>query len=450
MKLWRYIMDYFLDFQACENMASTCKHFYKIAGRSHFERVQKWMINGLTTEKRYNLMQNYLILNTGNGYLEVNSNLLSLFYQRLGFQDKKVILTVMKGINKFKSPYSFFLNIICRVNKKIQFSDIKELVFSVNYNFNDNINFGRIQSVFPNIEVLQLEFNWLLELPFTSEEVFSAIPSLNKLIIRITESDAPFYSREDLATFLRMLTDKRVELKFVTRWIPTNQVVIWAFGIFNSELEKEEKEFKMKNRAFFGVLYNDMISKTIGDNVEQVHSLAYSTENENDSFDVVFGKIGIFTQLEKLRLDFTNGVASSDLKISGLKPFAKLAHLYLICNAPQCISLLSSLHFVFPNLAKLRVVTSIRFDLLFESLFQLKKLEELVFLNSKATRKCLQIFLQAIANGSFPILRDLSLTELDHDENSDRTELVSVYRQLVIRRPLLRIWNTFLFLEQSK
>lgn len=443
MELWCNLMD-FVDSQAGINMSLACKTFYlaSLPSKSlHFKKVQKWLLN--IKRKRNPLIQQFLMFDLENACLEISYFMDNIELVGIG---KESVLTVFREMVKLKLPYMIFLNFIFQEGK--QFPDVKELILTaVNIVKTYTVTtFQQIRSIFPKVSVLQLylEFDDLIKIPFTVEEAFTAIPMLKKLIFRVSQSNSLFATRKDYTSFLEVLKNERVELKFDTGsdWMFSKIYVDTAFGIFNAELKEQEQQFKMKERLFLSVFYKDNIPKTISDNPVQIHSLVYFANNGNDSLDEIFSKIGIFTHLEKLRLNFSRGIANSNLTISGLKPFMYLSELFLNCNTSSCKSLLLSLQVVFPNLIKLRITTVILFDSWFETILKLKSLERVQFLMTTTTRKGMISLLKAVLEGNFPRLKEIKLPVLnEQNSNESNAEIVIACEQLVVKYPMVIIGN---------
>lgn len=410
IKLLYYLMN-FPDFETCENMASTCKTLYNAWNRLKAKRVQRFL------EKPF---------------IPV---------------DNKLLLTFIRGKTKLDLPSIFLTKVIRQVRRRLQLQNVKELILTVNYKNFEDLNFQEIQSVFPNINLLQLnfEFGMSLEIPSTTKNVFLIIPTLEKLIVRVKMSFFPFKTQENLEKFLEILEDERVELKFDYEGVFFDNFMSLALEILNSG---KRKELKMNERTFFSVFYSkleksDMMTLT-DIYAQQVHSLIYFA-NDDHSFDDIFLKIGMFTQLEKFHLDLSQSLVDSS--ISKLIIFDRLTKLHLICNSIQYEVLFILLQIIFPNLTVVRIVSTMEPYSWFVSLLKLTKLEKINLKGTSTKREGLQDLLKAIAEGQFPRLREISLPKLAHpafydNSNISDAELVTLCDQLILNRPLMRVKNS--------
>lgn len=432
LEIWCDIMG-FLDPETGQNMVLPCKTFYQVWMATHFERVQRWMINGSTSGSP-NAIQNHLLFDRENASVEIYK---FMIYSKLSPLDKKILLSVMRGMKKLKLPYSVLLNLLLERNEGFEYPDAEELVLSVNAD-DTSINFQQLQSVFPNIKLLEVELGLdkTLIMPFTAEELFSAIPMLGKLVIHISNSEkySATVAREEFVALLDILRDERVELKIVSQ-ILSERVFGWFSEIFNSELEKQ-----VKKRLFLFLQYRPQILEY----AKQIHTLGYlrTDEIENESLDVFLSKIGMFDHLKKLYMTF-NGAGIPSLTESELKPLLSLVELYFECNAPQCQTVFELLFFVFPNLTTLQVSAAICFDSLPTTFLQLKKLERIHFRVS-TTKKGLIRLLKAVANGAFPRLRELRLPDItadDKNSNISDEQLKKIVDQMVYDYPLINFLN---------
>lgn len=356
----------------------------------------------------------------------------------------KVLLKVLWRMEKLNISL-YLISIIAAGDEDIQFPHVKELDLLLNHEMSD---FRQIHSIFPNIDVLVLrsEYNGTSGLPFTTKEVFLAIPNLKKLTVRIWNCQSQFSSKEEFVALLEMLQDSRVELKFDSD-VLTDTAVDRALNMLDSELIEQEKLLKMKERIFFSFTTRKLRTpKIICENAKQIHSMRYYIIDESLSLQDVFTKIGRFTQLEKLCLNFMTGFATSiydNRIISEQKPFSNLVEFVFRCFYIQCKPLLLSLHVLFPNLTKLDVFTNVPFDSWSESLFQLRKLEK-IDLSVETTKSGLNDLLKAIADGVFPRLKQLHLPNVivsnDNSAVSDN-DLATYFKQMVASNPSLKFNN---------
>lgn len=448
MELLSYLID-FLDCQSIDSMALSCKSFYQASKESktlHHKRVQRWMINGLKSNKPKSQMQNYLCIDVENALIKVLSSdwRLSEHYQGLTTRNKQVFFTVMQGIKSLKISCSFLDRYFSGNDELKKFLEVKELTLEVYYSFEDVINFQQIQLNFPNVDTLNLDLylDESKKLPFTTEDIFSVLPKLKKLVIRIMESNGLISFPRDLMWFWRFLEDERVELRFYSDCIQMDEAAM-SFERFNSESEDQEKISKLKERLFFCVIYGDDIPNAIHDNINQIVSLDYSA-NQNDTLDTILSKIGIFTHLEKLYLNLFNAFTFSNVMTSKPNAFVNLVDLSFIYNSHQCLSLVETLQVITPNLTKLRISTLITIDFWPQSIFQLDKLEALFIANTGTTKNGFYSLLQPIADGKFPRLREFHMPNLKNEDYSESSvaELIAVCDQLASNRPLIRLSNT--------
>lgn len=437
LELWCHIMG-FVDFQSGEDTSLSCKLFYQAWKMSNLKRVQKWMINGMASGNRSGCIQRHFFFDMENANLEIG---LSIVLDGNSIYLNQMMKMLLLRIRKLSLPYSIFLSYASDGLKGLQFPEVKELSFIVTI-VDTPINFQLIRSIFPNVNLLQLDLRVESpEIPVTTQDLFSALPKLEKLVIRVN-SKFSFSTRNELVSIMDILKDSRVEVRFDSLTILLNNATAWPNEIFDSELKSEEMEFKMKNRAFFSIFYDDQIQKTICENERQIHSLFINDKNK--SLDSIFSIIGKLTQLELLYLSLNNVAAGTfDPATYTSNPFSKISTLHLQCSTSQSQKLLSSLHVVFPNLDTVDIITEIEFDSWFESILQLKYLEIFKSDRAKASRKALIRLLDAVAKGTFPNLRELDLPLLKNDEEysdiSDQ-ELVAVCRELAFNYPLIKIY----------
>lgn len=448
MELWCYIMD-FLDVDSGDEISLSCKAFYEASKASntlHLKKVQKWMVNGLNSRKRVAQTQSFTF-DIKTAYFEIDSSFIRNFYWELDLLNKFTILTVMQGMKRLKLSCDFLDSVVFQEGRAMQFSKIKELRLAVHtrFSYQDVVDFQQIQLYFPNIELLQLDLylGQFKQIPLTAMDRIFAMPMLKKLEIRIIiQSKEPI--SYNLLSFLELLKDERVEVKFDTGSIVLDEAI--ASKIYDMECKNQEKRLKMNERVFFSVDYHDLIRKKITDNTMQIHSLVYSA-NGYDSLDEIFSQLGAFEQLEKLVFKFPDAItcAHSELTKSGLKPFANLVDLELNCFTTQCLSLLQSLHLVFPNLTRLhiRIPSDIHFDSLPESLFQLRELERLWLFHLNAKSKALLSLLNAVKEGKFPRLSILEMPTLVNENEPEipGARIYAVYYHLTDSDPLLKILN---------
>lgn len=456
IELWRNLVE-FLDFKTEANMALSNKTFYH-ASKNHkalfLEKVERWMVNGLSLQnkrnKREDKMQIFLVFDKENAFLEVTEDFMLQYYRKLTLSDKKD-LTIMQRMAKLKLPCVFLNTFI--VEMKMQVPEVKELTLSADFRTNDVIDFWRIQSFFPKVEILQLDlkFGCSTVIPFTADYIFHAMPMLEKLVIRILHFSRPFVSRKELVDFLKILQNEKVKLYFdIIDIFSDESAFVWALDVFNKELEQQDKQFKMKERLFLSVRYMEAIEEKLSKNTMQIHSFSYKPYSF-DSLNTTLFTIAKFNRLEKLVLNLPDGKAISELESSfeiateRLMPLSNVAELSLTCNAPRIKVLLSVLLTALPNLTTLRITTSIQFDYWFEALLQLKKLKKLQINNAETTLIASNSFLKEVTNGALPSLREIRMPGLEDEDEADIITDISdeKHGELVYKRPLIKFENMF-------
>lgn len=447
IETWCYLMD-FLDCQTGQSMALVCRDFYHASTTSkrlHLERVQKWMIKEASDIDIDRVIQSYISFDMQNSCIEIHDSLLR--NMQLIPPNQNVLLTVMRGMNTLILPYKV-LNAIFENKEDIEFQKVKELTLMKHYiQDQDKIfDFQLIHTIFPDIDVLQLYINLgyseYLKIPFTYKDVFSAMPLLDKLVIRIFYHKTEFFNPEEFVELLDVLHGPRVELILDAEML-SEKAVIWAFKMLDSQSRDKKKPLKMKERAFFSFDSDNLeFSYIICENAKQIHSLSYHINNESTSLAHVLSTVGIFTQLNKLFLEFINGFEIANFIISELRPFNKLVDFELSCYYSECKHLLLSLHVLFPNLTKIDVFTVVPFDLWSKSLLQLRKLEK-IYLAVGTTREGLDFLFKSVADGIFPRLKELKLPNLLSSDNSNISDdcIATSFKKMVFKYPSLKLMN---------
>lgn len=451
-QLWRYLFE-LLDVRSANNMAQTCRKFYEHSKKSrslHIRRVQNGLNAILSIEDPRRLMKHYCLLDLNNSFFRL---LKYYLMEDLSLSQKETFRHAVLLVSKLKLPKQYLTVFEDDYEKYAQMPQLKELSMSVSLKYIDTIDFKSINSAFGGIETLYLNLhlgNW--KMPFNSEDVFSAMPKLQKLFIRIVRSEGLVISREDLVTFLEILKDNRIflkidthlNLKIDTYFDLTNCFkpnAITAVGIFNSELKDMNERFNMKDRLSLHFNWDPEYLTEMLDISNLIHSIVVEVYGRTESLDGILTSLTKFKRLEKLKLSFTDNTVTLDqenFKIDQISPFTEVVDLRIICNDEPCLELLKSLHVIFPNVKRLTLwIRKFQLNSYSGSLIKLRNLETLS-VNTDASKREFYDLITAIGNGAFPKLRRLGLPDLN-DEDSDISfqEFKDAYYKCVNKNPSL-------------
>lgn len=220
----------------------------------------------------------------------------SLIQTSLTSSQKKVLRQAILLVKRLKLPSQSLILFQDEEGKVPKLSHLKELAMNVSFRNTNTIDFKSIHSVFGGIETLYLDLHLdkSARIRFTSSDVFSAMPQLQKLFIRIVKTDGWISKRSDLVSFLEILTDKRIVLNIDTRfmWNEWNDLdepgAITAFDILGSELNEINKECRMNERLFMHFIFRSQISAKIFNISNQIHSIKLNIYERKESLGRIF------------------------------------------------------------------------------------------------------------------------------------------------------------------
>lgn len=148
----------------------------------------------------------------------------------------------------------------------------------------------------------------------------------------------------------------------------------------------------------------------------------------------------------KLDLDFGFNAITfgpKDCLIKQIDSFAELVDLQIRCFDKPCHELFSSLDALFPNVTKLEVDTLIHYDSWSGSILKLRKLKEVHFYSTRATRRVLYDLISGIAKGTFPKIRKIRLPDLSDniDSNISLENFVNALNKCITDHPSIEFSN---------